>query len=357
MNIAILGCTGIVGRELLGILDEREFPVDELRLLASDRSAGRSMSFRNRSIPVESVDDRSFDDIDLAFFSAGAAISRQFAPRAVEAGAIVIDNSSAFRMDANVPLITPEVNGDELDRFTAPGVIANPNCTAIIALLAVTPLHRAARIKRMVISTYQAASGAGIEWMDELQQQARDFVAGRELTQAVVGRPYLFNLFSHNTPIGPDGYNDEERKVIAEAHKMWRDESVRIAITCIRVPVLRAHCESINLTFERPLSEDQAREILSRAPGVRVVDDRERNQFPEPRLASGKDEVLVGRIRGDVSQPPGRGLELFVAGDQLRKGAALNAVQIAEQVMKRVPWSDESRRGGATLGRRERAGL
>jgi aspartate-semialdehyde dehydrogenase len=284
---------------------------------------------------VQRLGPDSFRDVDIALFSAGSSISHELAPAATAAGAVVIDNSSAFRMDPAVPLVVPEVNGEILDAIDGPALIANPNCSTIIALIAVTPLHRAAGIERMVVSTYQAASGAGAAMMAELEQQAREYASGAPLTTTVTGRQYLFNLFSHDSPIGPDGSNEEERKLVRETHKIWGDDSVRIAATCVRVPVLRAHCESINLTFARPLSENAARAALAEAPGVTIVDDREGNRFPEPLHASGRDDVLVGRIRADRSQAEHMGLELFVAGDQLRKGAALNAVQIAERLVTR----------------------
>lgn len=338
-SLAIVGATGAVGRELLAILEQREWNPSELRLLASSRSAGTVINFRGKPITVLELSEDSFDGIDLAIFSAGAAISKQFAPIAVERGATVIDNSSAFRMDENVPLVVPEINEDVLEDFGfsefpgTPGIISNPNCSTIIALMAVTPLYDAVGIERMVISTYQAASGAGAAAMQELEQQARDYAAGRSYNTEVFNRQYLFNLFSHNSKIGPDGYNTEETKMIDETIKIWGDDTVGITATCVRVPVLRAHCESINLTFRKPLSEDAAFEILSNAPGIKVVDDRAANKFPEPIEASGIDDVLVGRIRADLSQPNGMGLNLFVAGDQLRKGAALNAIQIAEALL------------------------
>ncbi|MDY7108601.1 MAG: aspartate-semialdehyde dehydrogenase [Planctomycetota bacterium] len=332
-NLAIVGATGAVGRELLELLVERCFPHGRLRLLASPRSAGRWLPYGGTSIGVEELAEDSFADIDLAFFSAGGSISRQFAPRAVEAGAIVIDNSSAFRMDDEVPLIVPEINGDGLARISGPGMIANPNCSTIIVLMAVTPLHRAATVRRMVVSTYQAASGAGASWMAELQQQARDFAADRPLTTEATGRRLLFNVFSHDSPIGPEGYNEEEMKLLRETRRIWSDDAVRVTATCVRVPVLRAHSAAINLTFAEPLDQDEARHLLAEAPGVRVVDHRAANRFPEPIDADGLDDVLVGRIRSDLSQAPGTGLDLFVAGDQLRKGAALNAIQIAERLV------------------------
>ncbi len=329
-NIAIVGATGAVGREFLPILSQRKFPHESLRLLASSRSAGVTIEHEGNAHTVQELTQSSFNGIDLALFSAGASISKEFAPIAVNQGTTVIDNSSCFRMDENVPLIVPEINGKVLADFNLPGIIAVPNCSAIVALMAITPLHKAVGVERMVISTYQAASGAGAAWMAELEQQAHDFAEGKPYTTKVLGRQYLFNLFSHNSPMGTDGTNEEERKVIQETHKIWADDSVRITITCIRVAVLRAHCASINLTFRGQLEEDQARKILQNAPGVKVVDDRQANKFPEPIDATGLDDVLVGRIRNDDSQPTGKGLNLFVAGDQLRKGAALNAVQIAE---------------------------
>ncbi len=334
-RIAIVGATGAVGCEFLSILAERRLPFSDLRLLASARSAGATMTCGSREFEVQQLTEDSFDDCDLALFSAGASISRTFAPIAVERGCTVIDNSSAFRMVDGVPLVIPEVNEDVLDDIEGPAIIAVPNCSTIIALVAVTPLYDAVGIDRMVISTYQAISGAGAAAMRELEQQARDYAADQPLASPILGRPCLFNVFSHNSAIGADGYNLEETKLVAETHKIWCDDSVGITATCVRVPVLRAHCESINLTFRKPLSEESAREILSRSPGVRVVDDRENNKFPEPLDVSGCDDVLVGRIRADFSQPPGMGLNLFVAGDQLRKGAALDAVQIAECVMER----------------------
>lgn len=336
-TIAIVGATGAVGREMLAVLEQRRFPHGEIRLLASARSAGLTIALGGQRLTVHELNEDSFDGVDLALFSAGASISKQFAPIAVERGAVVIDNSSAFRMDDDVPLVVPEINDDVLEDIDGPAIIANPNCSTIIALMAVTPLYDAVGIERMVVSTYQAASGGGAAVMNELQQQARDYAAGKSLTTDVLGRQYLFNLFSHNSPIDEDGYNSEETKLVKETHKIWGDDTVGITATCVRVPVLRAHCESINLTFRKPLDEDEAREILAHAPGVKVVDDRSTNKFPEPIDATGIDDVLVGRIRADLSQPPGMGLNLFAAGDQLRKGAALNAIQIAEKLLARKP--------------------
>jgi aspartate-semialdehyde dehydrogenase len=330
-NIAILGATGAVGLEFLAVLEQRHTPVGTLRLLASARSAGRPLVFRGREVPVEEVRAGSFEGIDIALFSAGAAASRTWAPVAVAAGARVVDNSSAFRMDADVPLVIPEINPQTIG--DAP-VIANPNCSTIIMNVPVWPLHRAHPVRRIVVSTYQAASGAGRQAMLELESQARDVLAGKPAAPKVFPHPIAFNLFSHNTPIGEDGYNVEERKMILETRKIFGTPELAITATCIRVPVLRAHSESINLTFEEPITEPEVRAILTGAAGVKVVDDRGGNVFPMPIDASGQDACFVGRIRRDISQPDGRGIELFVSGDQLRKGAALNAVQIAECLLK-----------------------
>jgi len=336
-RVAVVGATGAVGHEFLSVLSQRRFPMANLSLFASARSAGARVPFtrdgRSHAIPVQPLEEGSLSGFDVVFFSAGKSVSKAFAPAAAEGGALVVDNSSAFRMDPSYPLVVPEVNGDVLDRLQGPTIVANPNCSTIIALVAVHPLHAAARVRRMVVSTYQAASGAGAQAMRELEQQAHDFAAGKPLSTTIFGRQYLFNCFSHNSSVGPDGYNEEETKLLLESRKIWADDSVAITATCVRVPTLRAHCESINLSFERPLGEEEARELLRRAPGVEVVDDRAANRFPEPLAAAGRDPVLVGRIRADLSQPAGMGLHLFVAGDQLRKGAALNAVQIAERLL------------------------
>ena len=332
--VAVVGGTGAVGQELLALLESRAFPARSLRIFASARSAGTSLRALGRHIAVEPLVPGCFAGIDLAFFAASGAVSREWAPQAVAAGAWVVDKSSAFRMDQACPLVIPEANGEELDALRAPSIVAVPNCSTIIALMAVTPLHRAAGVARMVVSTYQAASGAGAAAMEELAQQARDWSAGRPLGTAIFGRQYLFNLFSHDSAVGPDGQNDEERKLVDETRRIWRDPAVEVSATCVRVPVLRAHSESINLTFRRPLPEARAREVLAAAPGLRIVDDRAANRFPEPLAASGRDEVLVGRIRADLSQPEGMGLSMFVSGDQIRKGAALNGIQVAERLRK-----------------------
>ena len=332
--VAIVGATGAVGREMLAILEERAFPMRSLRLFASPRSAGMRIPFRGGSVTVESLDSgAAIEGIHLALFSAGKGISKEWAPRFREAGTLVVDNSSAFRADPACPLVVPEVNAHALEAVRGPAIIANPNCSTIIALVAVTPLHRAIGVERMVAATYQAASGAGAAAMAELESQARAFAAGNPLDTTIFGRQYLFNVFSHNSAVGDDGSNEEERKLLTETRRMWESDAVRVAATCVRVPTLRAHAEAIHLEFARATNEGEIRALLADAPGVRVVDDRAGNRFPEPLDAAGGDDVLVGRIRMDQSVPGARGAALFVCGDQIRKGAALNAIQIAERFL------------------------
>jgi len=348
VNVAIVGATGAVGKEFLAVLAQRDFPINNLTLLASARTAGQSVEFKNKPYTVQELTENSFQGVDLAFFSAGGSISKKFAPIAAQAGTVVVDNSSAFRMDDSVPLVIPEVNPQAVQGITlrADGetsgqgsIIANPNCSTIIMLLPVTPLHRIAQVKRIVVSTYQAASGAGAAAMQELQDQTRSVLAGQPPELKIFTQQYAFNLFSHDSALQPNGYNQEEMKMVQETHKIWADPSVGISATCVRVPVLRAHAESVTLTFEQPLDADRAREVLANAPGVSVIDDWAGNRFPTPLGASHQDDVYVGRIRPDISQNRpdntnrGWGLNLFVCGDQLRKGAALNAVQIAELLL------------------------
>lgn len=334
-TIAIAGSTGAVGQELLDLIKERNFPFSNIKLLASSRSAGKTHEFMGKSYTVEELKEDSFQGVDIAFFSAGGGRSKQFAPAAAKSGAIVIDNSSAYRMDPEVPLVIPEVNPEALSNLPK-GIIANPNCSTIIALMAVSPIVKTVGVERMVVSTYQAASGAGAAAMEELEQQAKDWVNNKSpVTQDIFGRQYIWNLFSHNSDIDQEtGYNEEETKMIKETAKILNDKEIKVTATCIRVPVLRAHCESINLTLKAPMTVEQARDVLSNSPGVCVQDDRANNKHPEPLDVSFKDDCSVGRIRKDVSQPDGMGLEMFVAGDQIRKGAALNAIQIAEYLIK-----------------------
>jgi len=331
-TVAIVGATGAVGAEFVGCLEQRKFPVGTLKALASARSAGKTLDFRGEKIVVQELTEKSFDGVDIALFSAGGSISRKFAPIAVKAGAVVVDNSSAFRMDPDVPLVIPEINARRIKEHK--GIIANPNCSAITALVPLWPIHRKNRIKRLIISTYQAASGAGAAAMQELVDSTRAHLNGKPFTPKVLPHPYAFNVFSHNTAIDPEtGYNGEETKVIAETKKIFEDDKIAIGVTCVRVPVLRAHSESIVFECEKPITEDEVRAILSDAPGVRIVDDRVNNYFPMPIDASGQGDVLVGRIRKDLSDPSGHSIAMFVAADQLLKGAALNAVQIAELLL------------------------
>lgn len=325
-RVAILGATGAVGTELLELLEKRKFPLADLKLLASSRSSGRTIQFQGEDLPVEPVGKYTFNQVDLVLASAGSSISKTWVPIAVAAGAVVIDNSSAFRLDPQVPLVVPEVNPQAAAAHR--GIIANPNCTTILMAVAVWPLHQVRTVKRIVAATYQSASGAGARAMEEVKSQAQAILQGEEPTTEIFPYPLAFNLFPHNSPFNESGYCEEEMKMVNETRKIFGNQQLRITATCVRVPVLRAHSEAINLEFETPLSADEAREILSQAPGVQVVEDWKANHFPMPVEATGRDEVLVGRIRQDISHPCG--LELWLCGDQIRKGAALNAVQIAE---------------------------
>lgn len=328
-TVAIVGATGAVGAEFIGCLETRNFPVGKLKALASARSAGKTVQFKGQPVVIEELTESAFDGVDIALFSAGGSISKKFAPIAVKAGAVVVDNSSAFRMLADVPLVIPEINAGRIKEHK--GIIANPNCATITALVPLWPIHKANRIKRLIISTYQAASGAGAAAMAELSDSTKAHLEGKPYQQKVLPHPYAFNLFSHNTAIDPEtGYNDEETKVIKETKKIFEDQAIAVSATCIRVPVLRAHSESITFECEKPITEDEVRELLKDAPGVKLVDDRNKNYFPMPIDASGQGDVLVGRIRKDLSDPSGHSISIFVAADQLLKGAALNAVQIAE---------------------------
>ena len=333
--VAIAGVTGAVGAEFMATMDKRGFRVGKLKALASKRSAGKRLSFRGQELVIEELTENSFEGVNIALFSAGSSVSRRFSPIAVKAGAVVIDNSSAFRMDPDAPLVIPEINGHRIREHK--GIIAVPNCSAITALVPLWPIHRKNRIRRLIISTYQAASGAGAAAMQELLDSTRAHLAGEAYQPKVLPHPYAFNVFNHDTRIDPEtGYNEEETKVIRETRKIFEDESIAIGVTCVRVPVLRAHSQAITFECERPIREQEVREILSGAPGVRIVDHRAKNYFPMPIDASGQDEVLVGRIREDLSDPSGRSIAMFVATDQLLKGAALNAIQIAELLPQRA---------------------
>jgi aspartate-semialdehyde dehydrogenase len=331
-KVAVLGVTGAVGTEMLRVLEARRFPVSELVPLASARSAGSEVVFRGERLTVQEARAEAFEGVDFALMSAGAQRSRQFAPAAVEAGAVVVDNSSAFRMDPGVPLVVPEINGD--DAFSHKGIIANPNCAAIILTMGIAPLRTLGAFRRIVVSTYQSASGAGAQAMQELLDQTRGYLDGAEPAPQVFQFPIAFNLFSHNAAIEADGYNGEESKVVVETRKILGMPELGLSVTCVRVPVLRAHCEAINLELDREVTEAEVRAAYEGFAGVRLVDDREHNHFPMPREASDIDDVLVGRIRRDPSHP--HAINLFVAGDQLLKGAALNAVQCAELIASRM---------------------
>lgn len=330
INVAILGATGAVGQELIELLEERNFPLNRLKLLASPRSAGSKQKFSGKELVVEAVDEKSFEDVDLVLASAGGSTSKTWAAKAVAAGAVVIDNSSAFRMNPDVPLIVPEINPEAAANHR--GIIANPNCTTILLGMAIWPLHQVQAIRRIVVATYQSASGAGARAMAEVKVQAQAVLDNQTPPTESFPYPLAFNLFTHNSPLNAEGYCEEEMKMVNETRKIFNAPELKISATCVRVPVLRAHSEAVNLEFNQPFAVRQAREILAQAPGVKLVEDWQANYFPMPIEATGKDEVLVGRIRQDISHPCG--LELWLCGDQIRKGAALNAVQIAELLVQ-----------------------
>jgi aspartate-semialdehyde dehydrogenase len=331
VNVAIVGATGAVGQEFLTVLAEREFPIKNLLLLASARSAGKKIDYLGKTYTVQELTKDSFKDVKIAFFSAGGSISREFAAPAVAAGAIVVDNTSAFRMKQGIPLVVPEVNPEQIHKHN--GLIANPNCSTIIMNVPVWPLHKVNRVKRIIVSTYQAVSGAGAQGLHELEQQIKAYASGGAIEKTLFPHQIVHNLFSHNTKIGENGYNEEENKMVNETRKIFGDERIMVSATCVRVPIPRAHSESINLEFERAITPAEVRAILAKAPGVKIIDNVEKNHFPMPLEASGQDDVLVGRIRQDISRDDGRGIDLFVSGDQVRKGAATNAVQIAEKLL------------------------
>jgi len=323
---AILGATGAVGQEFLRLLDERQFPLDSLTLLASKRSAGKTMTFKGETLTVQEVTHDCFDRIDLLLSSAGGSISKEFAPSAVKAGCVVVDNTSYYRMDPIVPLIIPEINSADIANHQ--GILANPNCSTIIMLLPLWPLQQALGIKRVVVSTYQASSGAGAQAMQELKEESLAVLNNQDYERTVIPLPYAFNLFPHNSDMLENGYCEEEMKMMEETKKIFKAPDFKVSATCIRVPILRAHSESINVEFEKATSVEDIYSILSSAPGIKVMEDRAANRWPMPIDVSGKDEVLVGRVRKDPTQE--NTFEMWVVGDQLLKGAALNAVQIAE---------------------------
>ena len=331
IRVAILGATGAVGTEMINLLIERKFPVKELKLLSSPRSAGQKIPFKDELIEVEAVNQHSFDDVDLVLASAGGSISKAWAKTIVDAGAVMIDNSSAFRMNSEVPLVIPEINPDAVENH--PGIIANPNCTTILMGIAIYPLHQLQSIQRIIVSTYQSASGAGARAMEEVKTQAQAILRNENPRPEILPYPLAFNLFPHNSPLMDNGYCEEEMKMVNETRKIFSEPQLRVSATCVRVPVLRAHSEAINLEFANAFDLNKAREVIAQAPGVTLVEDWENNYFPMPIDATGKDDVLVGRIRQDLSNP--NSIELWLCGDQIRKGAALNAVQIAELLIEK----------------------
>ena len=329
LHVAVLGASGAVGQELLLLLAERRFPVARLTLLASPRSAGQQVQWNGQTLTIEPVSAEAFNGVDVVLASAGGSVSKQWAPVAAAAGAVVIDNSSAFRMDAQVPLVVPEVNPHAA--FHHNGVIANPNCTTILMTLALAPLAARRSLRRVVVSTYQSASGAGARAMDELAQLSRTVLDGGTPQSSVLPHSLAFNLFLHNSPLQDNGYCEEELKMLNETRKIMGLPDLRVSATCVRVPVLRAHSEAINIEFHEPFPVEEARALLSKAPGVELIEDFNANRFPMPTDVTGRDAVAVGRIRQDLSEP--NALELWLCGDQIRKGAALNAIQIAELLM------------------------
>ena len=330
-NVAIVGATGLVGQEFIKILEQRDFPAASVRLYASDRSAGRKLYVGHHEIVVQETTADSFQDIDVAFFSAGSEVSRHFSPIAARHGALVVDNSAAFRMEQEVPLVVPEVNPEDIKRHK--GIIANPNCSTIQMVVALYPLHKVDPIKRIVVSTYQAVSGTGAAAMEELTNQARLVLEGQNAIPHVYPHQIAFNLLPEIDVFLDNGYTKEEWKMVEETRKIMHAEDIAISATCVRVPVYIGHSEAINIECIRLMTPDEARQILAQAPGVKVLDDPSVSLYPQPWLATGSDNVYVGRIRQDDSQS--NSLVMWVVADNLRKGAALNAVQIAEEAVRR----------------------
>ncbi|HZV03337.1 MAG TPA: aspartate-semialdehyde dehydrogenase [Planctomycetota bacterium] len=330
-TVAVVGVTGAVGQEMLTCLEERRYPFTDLRLFASPRSAGQKVTHQGKTYTVEALAPGCFKGVNVALFSAGASISREWAPKAVEQGTVVVDNSSAFRYEKEIPLVVPEINPQAA--FEHRGIIANPNCTTIIIAVGIYPLHKKAGLKRVVAATYQAASGAGAKAMEELRTQTREVLDGKSVKPGVFPTQIAFNLFPHIDVFVEDDFTKEEMKVTWESRKIMGLPGLNVVTTAVRVPVLRAHSAAVFLEFERPITPAEAREVLKSAPGVKLVDDPKEKLYPTPLRASGQDDVLVGRIRPDKTVQ--HGLAIFVAGDQLRKGAATNAVQIAELLLKK----------------------
>jgi aspartate-semialdehyde dehydrogenase len=331
-NVAVVGATGAVGEEMISILQERHFPVGELRLVASEKSQGKELEFKGKRIKVQKLDENSFKGVNIALFSAGASRSREFAPLAVESGAVVVDNSSAFRMESDIPLVIPEINGHRISDYKKRGIIANPNCTTAVIVMALKPLHDIARIKRVVAASYQAVSGAGAKAMEELKLQTLAWANGKPIKAEAFPHQIAFNLLPHVDTFLENGYTKEEMKLHNETRKILEDDSIQVTGTTVRVPVFRAHSVAVNIETERKITAKEARKALNQFPGVRVLDEPQNLKYPMPIEAAGKDECLVGRIREDYTIPAG--LSFWVVGDQLRKGAALNAIQIAEVLIR-----------------------
>lgn len=331
--VAVAGATGAVGEVMLRVVEERKFPIRRMKLLASERSVGKVLKFRGEEIQVEQLTTKAFDGVDIALFSAGAARSKEFAPAAWKSGAVVVDNSSAFRMETDVPLVVPEINPHAIAQYTNRGIIANPNCTTIVTLMALAPLHRASRIKRVVASSYQAVSGAGAKALEELKVQVRAWAKGESLPVEVFPYQIAFNLLPHIDAFQDNGYTKEEMKLVNETRKILEDESIRVSPTTVRVPVFTAHSVSVHVETEQKISVARARELFAAFPGLQVLDDPSSRRYPMPLFAAGQDDCFVGRIREDLAVE--NGLNFWVVGDQLRKGAALNAVQIAEVLIER----------------------
>ena len=330
-RVAIVGATGLVGQEFIRILEQRNFPMSSVRLLASNRSAGRKLFVRHEEIEVEETVPESFENIDIALFSAGGDTSRHFSPMAARAGAVVVDNSSAFRMDPGVPLVVPEVNPEDIKWHR--GIIANPNCSTIQMVVALYPLHKVNPIKRVIVDTYQAVSGTGSAAVEELTTQTKQVLEGQEVVSSVYPHQIAFNVLPEIDVFLDNAYTKEEWKMVEETRKIMHANEIAISATCVRVPVFTGHSEAVNIEFSRPMSPDEARQILARAPGVKVLDDTTVSLYPHAWLAAGTDEVYVGRIRQDASHPSG--LAMWVVSDNLRKGAALNTIQIAEEMIRR----------------------
>ncbi len=332
LTVAVVGATGLVGEEMVRVLEERRFPVARLLPLASERSVGKVIQFGGRTVDVQTLGPDAFKGVDVALFSAGGAVSREYGPIAADSGAVVIDNSSTFRMEADTPLVVPEVNPQALDALPRRRIIANPNCSTIQMVVVLKPIHDAAKIKRVVVSTYQSVSGAGKEAIDELTIQTQALLAGRDSESNVFPHRIAFNCLPQIDVFRPDGYTKEEHKMIWETCKIMEDPSIKVTATTVRVPVYYGHSESVNIETERPLSAETARTLLERAPGVAVVDDPAELLYPLASESAGRDEVFVGRLRGDPTVP--HGLNCWIVSDNIRKGAATNAVQIAERLLQ-----------------------